>query len=152
MIVIAGKWDLWENPQQEYLTHWRFMTKHFGVDALYMTPITKSIDTNVLDSTETTFFELPTYEDVIKANPGLTPVIIDENGKTSLKDFSHPEDALYLFGRTGYSAKDVLSDQIISVSIPSWSKNKTDSLGLLHPHQAASIILYDRMNKQTMMK
>jgi hypothetical protein len=147
MIVIAGCWDLWGNPEQEHLVHWRFMTKHFGVNALFMTPVTEGVNTDVLDYTETPFFELPTHKDVIEANPELTPVIIDENGTTLLKDFVHPENALYLFGRTGYSAKDVLSDQIVSVRIPSWSKNKADSLGLLHPHQAASIVLYDRMTK-----
>jgi tRNA(Leu) C34 or U34 (ribose-2'-O)-methylase TrmL len=148
MIAIAGCWDLWENPEQEYLVHWRFMIKHFGLDALYMTPVTGSINTDVLDCTETPFFELPTHGDVMEVNPKLTPVIVDENGATLLKDFIHPENALYLFGKTGYSVKDVLSNEIASVRIPSWSKNEKDSLGLLHPHQAAAIVLYDRMNKQ----
>jgi len=149
IIKLAGCWDTWENAEREYLVHWKFMTKHFGVDTLYMTPVTGLADKfkNRLDYTETKFIELPTLEDVIKANPEFAPVIVDENGATELSKFKHPENALYLFGRVSYSPLESLKRQEVSVRIPSWSKHKNASLGLLHPHQAAAIVLYDKMNK-----
>jgi len=148
-VIVAGCWDIWEDAKQEYLVHWRFMTKHFGVDTLYMTPVTGLADKfkNRLDYTETKFIELPTLEDVIKANPEFTPVIVDENGATELREFKHPENALYLFGRVSHSPLEFLKRQELSVRIPSWSKHKNASLGLLHPHQAAAIVLYDKMTK-----
>jgi hypothetical protein len=149
IIKVAGCWDIWEDAEREYLVHWRFMTKHFGVDTLYMTPITGTADKlkGGLDNTETAFIELPTLEAVIKANKKLTPVIVDENGATELSEFKHPKNALYLFGKVGYSPLENLKGKIKSVRIPSWSKDPNVSRGLLHPHQAAAIILYDKMIK-----
>jgi|SRR3989344_6016701 len=149
IVKVAGCWDTWEATEQEYLIHWRFMTKHFGVDTLYMTPVTGLADKlkNSLDYTESKFVELPSLEDVIKANPKLTPVIVDENGATELSEFKHPDNALYLFGRVSYSPLESLKGEKLSVRIPSWSKHSNASLGLLHPHQAASIVLYDKMTK-----
>lgn len=31
---------MWDGADREYEIHWRFMTKHFGVDTVYMTPVT----------------------------------------------------------------------------------------------------------------
>lgn len=148
-VIVAGCWDIWEDAEREYRVHWKFMTKHFGVDTLYMTPVTGLADKlkNSLDHTETKFIELPSLEDVIKANPEFTPVIVDENGATELSKFNHPDKVLYLFGRVSYSPLEFLKRQELSVRIPSWSKHKNASLGLLHPHQAAAIVLYDKMNK-----
>lgn len=149
IVKVAGVWDIWEEAEREYHVHWRFMTKHFGVDTLYITPITGTADKikGNLDYTESKFIELPTLEDVIKANPELTPVIVDENGATGLSEFTHPDNALYIFGRVGYSPLESLKGERLSVRIPSWSKQPNASRGLLHPHQAASIVLYDKMTK-----
>lgn len=149
IVKMAGCWDVWENAEQEYLIHWRFLTKHFGVDTLYMTPVTGLAEKlkSSLDYTESTFIELPSLEDVIKANPELTPVIVDENGVTELSSFVHPDKVLYLFGRVGYSPLESLKKQSVSVRIPSWSKKPNVSRGLLHPHQAATVVLYDKMTK-----
>jgi len=146
---VAGVWDIWENAEREYLVHWRFMVKHFGVDALYMTPVTGVADKlrESLDYTESTFIELPTLEDVLKASPECTPVLVDENGVTQLSEFNHPDNALYLFGKVGYSALEGLKGQGVSVRIPSRASHPNASLGLLHPHQAAAIVLYDRMTR-----
>lgn len=150
IVKVAGMWDIWEEAEHEYLVHWKFMVKHFGVDTFYMTPATGTADKirSSLDYTDSRFSELTTLKDVIKANPKLTPVIVDENGAVPLAEFKHPKNALYLFGRVGHSPLEMLKEHKISVRIPSWSTHKESaSLGLLHPHQAASIVLYDRMTK-----
>lgn len=149
IVKVAGCWDIWQDAEQEYLVHWRFMTKHFGVDTIYMTPVTGVADRlkSVLDYTEGKFVELPTLEDVIKANPELTPVIVDENGATELSEFKHPKDALYIFGKVSYSPLEALKGPKLSIRIPSWAAHQNASLGLLHPHQAAAIVLYDKMTK-----
>jgi len=148
-IKIAGCWDVWESAGREHEIHWRYMTKHFGVDTLYMTPITGIAETlsPALDYTECEFIELPTIQDVIDANPEFTPIIVDENGTTALKDFIHPENVLYLFGKVAGGLLDKFGDSYDSVRIPSWSKYSEASLALLHPHQAASIVLYDNRIK-----
>jgi hypothetical protein len=74
--------------------------------------------------------------------------ILHENGDVELKDLVHPDNALYILGKVGYSPKENLDSNFISVKIPSWSKNPNASYGLLHPHQALSIVLYDRRIKE----
>jgi len=148
-VFVIGCWDMWENAPQEYLIHWRFMVDHFGVDRFYMTPSTGHGDELKSNHSENTqsLYENNNIQEVIDSNLDLTPVIIDENGDIELKDFVHPTKALYILGRTGYSPKENLDSNIVSVRIPSWSKNENASFGLLHPHQALSIVLYDRMTK-----
>ena len=147
MVKVAGVWDIWNKPPIEIL-QWRFMTKHFDVDTLYMTPKTEFWEEigNSFCSSDSKFIELSTLNDAIELNPELTPIIIDEYGDIELNEFEHPQNALYLFGKTGYSPKEKLSSNILSDRIPSWATIST-SLALLHPHQACSIVLYDRMNK-----
>jgi hypothetical protein len=149
-VYTVGCWDMWENAPQEYLIHWSFMSDHFGVDKFHMTPNTghgEELKNNNNEGTQT-LHEANTIQEVISNNPDLTPVIIDENGDIELKDFTHPQKALYILGRTGYSPKENLNSNIASVRIPSWSKNENASFGLLHPHQALSIVLYDRKIKE----
>lgn len=145
--VVAGCWDTWEETDREYLVHWRFMVKHFGVDALYMTPVTGIEKRPKADNNDVPIHELPSLAEVIKKNPSLTPVVVDENGAIPLQDFQHPKKALYLFGRVGLSPLESLPQCRMSVRIPSWAIQPNSSLGLLHPHQAAAIVLYDRRTK-----
>jgi hypothetical protein len=147
IIKLAGCWDVWQDADREYLAHWRFMVKHFGVDSLYMTPVTGIEQRPRADNSDIPLHELPTLADVIKKNPNLTPVIVDENGATPLAEFEHPKNALYLFGKVGYSPLESLPQCKVSVRIPSWATDPKSSLGLLHPHQAAAIVLYDRRIK-----
>jgi hypothetical protein len=139
MVRIAGCWDVWQNANEEFLVHWRFMIQHFGVTQIHMTPI-KS------DLVEEFLFQSESMDDIISLNEGYTPIIVDENGSTPLSEFVHPERALYIFGRVGWSPKDVYPE-IPSIRIPSWAIDPNLSLGMLHSHQAASIVLYDRMTK-----
>ncbi len=149
MLKVVGCWDMWEDAPQEYLVHWKFMIDHFGVDQFYMNPNTglgEQLKNDHIENLQL-LYETNNIQETLDENPSLTPVVIDENGDVELKDFTHPEDALYILGKVGYSPKEHFPN-IVSVRIPSWSKEPNASYGLLHPHQAISIVLYDRMTKQ----
>jgi hypothetical protein len=148
MIKVVGCWDMWENAPQEYLIHWRFMVDHFGVDKFYMTPnsgLGLELKNNHNENLQF-LYEKENIQEVIDENLDFNPIVIDENGDIELKDLVHPENGLYILGRVGYSPKDHFPN-LTSVRIPSWSKDSNSSLGLLHPHQALAIVLYDRLTK-----
>lgn len=147
IVKVAGCWDTWEEADREYLIHWRFMVKHFGVETLFMTPVTGIEKRPQADSNDVPLHELPSLADAVATNPDLTPVIVDENGSTPLSEFKHPKNALYIFGKVGFSPLEALKEIKTSVRIPSWAVDPNSSLGLLHPHQAAAIVLYDRKSK-----
>jgi len=67
-------------------------------------------------------------------------VIFDENGDISLENFKHPDDAIYLFGRTGLDLKHDFPDKQ-SVRI------NTDSSIALFGAVACGIVLEDRRRK-----
>lgn len=146
-IKVAGYWDKWfERKTNEYNVCWKFMLRHFGVDQIFMIPNVNARERLALDYTDTEMIEMDTIQDVLTANPDMVPIIVDERGTTALRDFTHPENALYIFGSTGKNPLDALQPwNGISVNIEGNSEYVKDAL--LHPHQACSIILYDRMNK-----
>jgi len=134
MIKVVGCWEFgWNTPFMES-NLWRFPLSDFGVDEWIMTPVSGIKSSKVIE-----------FEDivsVIDSNPELTVVFIDEEGETSLSDYCHPENALYILGRASYSPFKTLKERGESVRIET-CKNK----GLLWGHQAAGIVLYDRMKK-----
>lgn len=87
--------------------------------------------------------ERASLEEILEENKDFTVVFCDERAETSLADFKHPPKALYVFGRANFSPllsfkrKGDLAVKIDTV------ENK----GMLWPHQAAAIILYDRFLK-----
>jgi hypothetical protein len=124
------------------------MIDHFGVDQFYMNPNTglgEDLKNNHNQNLQF-LYEKENIQEVLDENPSLTPVVIDENGDVELKDFTHPENSLYILGRVGYSPKEHFPN-IVSVRIPSWANDPNSSYGLLHPHQALAIVLYDRKTK-----
>jgi hypothetical protein len=131
MVKVAGCWELgWTTPIMEY-DLWAFPLRDFKVDEYIMCPIS-GINREVT--------EFKTIEDIISANPDLTPVFLDENGEHKLEDFKHPENALYILGKASYSPFSARAKEGLSVRIE-------DSEGLLWPHQAISIVLYNRRGK-----
>lgn len=133
MIKVAGVWEFgWNTPLQEF-DLWAFPLRDYNVDEFIMSPVT-GIQRKVT--------EFVTFEDVISANPGLTPVFVEEEGAGYLDDFEHPADALYLFGRAGYSPWKARGKKGLSVKIETASGK-----GLLWPHQCATTVLRDRMLK-----
>ena len=129
MLVVGAIWEFgWNTPIKE-LDLWQFPMRDFGVDELAMTPVS-GIRSNKVR-------EFHSVEEMIQ-HYGLPVVVCDEKGDTTLEEFEHPEDALYLFNRT--SGGHLTGDYSLRI------ETKADK-GLLWGHQAASIILYDRFKK-----
>ena len=129
-------WELgWNTPIKE-LDLWKFPMRDLGVDKLYMCPITDIVSSKVI--------EKATIQDVIDENPELQVVFVRETGTTSLIGFEHPENVLYITGKTNFSPfNDYKTEDSISLVVPTMVDK-----GLLWGHQAMSIVLYDRMIKQ----
>lgn len=131
MIVVAGIWeDGWNTPIKE-LDLWHYPLRDFAVDELAMTPVS-GIATNKVK-------EFHTVEDIVE-HYDLPVIICTEHGETDLVDFKHPKDALYIFNRTSGGELPVTPAHTLKIRT---GLNK----GMLWGHQAASIILYDRLLK-----
>lgn len=133
MIKIAGCWDerLIPSPTVEYKTRWKFLVLGFELDGIYMAPVTG----------EDRVIEVEDIMEAVAANPDLTPVLVDECSPNHLQPFKHPQDAIYLFGRTGLSFFGGWEGESVSIEYPG------ELSSYLQPDQAASIVLYDRMVK-----
>jgi len=129
VIEVAGTWELgWSAPITEVDQWWTVM-REFNVERLNMTPIS-GIAKNWVH-------EYPSFDELLADRP-LTPVFITENAPVELRDFEHPEDALYVLGKVSYSPFSDLSQDHLSVRIDS------PKPGMLWPHQALAIVLYNR--------
>ena len=135
MIKIAGIWEFgWNTPIKE-LDLWEYPLRDFVVDMFYMTPIS-GIKSDVVHERES-------MEDILNENRDFDIVFVDERGYIDLENFIHPKNVMYIFGKSGLSSLSAYGNKdSISVKIKT-IKNS----GLLWPHQAASIILYDRFIK-----
>jgi hypothetical protein len=134
MIRIAGIWDYsWNFPAHE-ISQWEVLVREFNAERLYMTPITGIVN-NVLD-------EKKSIQDVVNDCKGFTPVFVAENGTNDLVSYEHPENALYIFGRTNYSPFNDMIDQGESIKVITPTNQ-----GLLLSPIIAGIILQDRYNK-----
>jgi len=135
MIKLAGIWEVgWNTPITE-MHLWEMVVREFGVDQLYMTPVS-GIANEYVD-------ERMTMQEVLDENQDMTFVFTDAKSENLLSDFLHPHNALYLFGRVGPDPTNLVRpgvDQVINVQTPY-------STGLLWPHQIAAIMLYDRFKK-----
>ncbi len=131
-VVVAS---IWEQGWFDYKTEvdlWYYPLKDFGVDELAMTPISGIQLNNKVK-------EFKDIEDIIQYY-NLPVILCTEYGNSTLEEFEHPKDALYLFNRT--SGGDLTHLQDYSLRIR--TKNNK---GMLWGHQAASIILYDKFLK-----
>lgn len=140
-VKIASFWELsWNAPIKE-MQLWEFPMKEFQVDSLHMLPFTG------LERSNSYLTEYENFADLIAANSDSTVVFVDEGATEGLSTFVHPENVLYVFGRTGFSPLTVYEnfdgEEHFSVSIET-----PQNTGLLWSHQAATMVLYDRMLKQ----
>ena len=133
MIEVAGIWELgWSAPINE-IDLWGMAMRSFTVERVSMTPVS-GVECKFLD-------EYENFDDILDAKSHLTPVFVDENGEVELKDFEHPENALYVFGKANYTPYTTTGRGHLSVRIDCAQP------GMLWPHQAMAIVLYDRDNK-----
>lgn len=135
IVKIAGFWELgWNTPIKE-IELWEFLLREFGVETFYMTPIT-GIRSSFVQ-------ERASLEEILEENKDFKIVFCDERAEISLVDFKHPSKALYVFGKANFSPLLVYKkEKDLAVKI-----DTVENKGLLWPHQAASIILYDRFLK-----
>jgi len=133
IVKVAGLWELgWSAPLTEH-DWWDMVMRDFEVDQHYMSPISGIDRSDRLT-------EVARIDDALEANPDLTKVFVDERSDVELQDFEHPENALYVFGKVSYSGFLVHKrERDLAVRI-----NTNANLGLLWPHQAAALVLYDR--------
>ena len=134
-VKVAGMWDIsWRSPIKEFEL-WEYPLKDFLVHTLYMTPIT-----GIQKKVE----ERHSLQEIIDDNPDYTVIFCDERAEVELKNFVHPENALYIFGKANFSPfLSMKREQDLELRI----ETPHPRGGLLWGHQAASIILYDRMVK-----
>lgn len=133
MVVVGGIWERgWFNHRDE-LNLWHYPMKDLGVDELAMSPKARGLLSQKVR-------QFRSVEEMVQ-HYGLPIIICTESGDSSLQNFEHPENALYLFNRTSGGQLPVKPDHTLRIETHA---NK----GLLWGHQAASIILYDRLTKQ----
>lgn len=132
VVKVLSFWEQgWNTPIKEY-DLWHFPVREFQIDEFIMIPIS-GIDGEVT--------EYKDFEDVNTSD--VTIVWIDENGEDDLQDFEHPENAMYVFGRTSLAPMNIYKkDGDKSVKITT-----LENKGLLWGHQAMVLVLYDRMLK-----
>jgi hypothetical protein len=127
MIKIAGIWEIGINTPLIEHDQWDYPLCEYDVDEWIMTPVS-GIDGKCV--------EYHTIQDAIDDNPDLTVVYVDEKGSEELHNFKHPNDALYIFGRSSQSHMD-----------PKGITLRIDTLnngGRLWAHQAACLVLDHR--------
>lgn len=136
MITVVGSWEMgWNTPIKE-MDLWEFVNKEFNVNAFHMFPASGIFNNNVIESNtlDEVFAKLP--NDHVR-------IFLDENGETDLVNFVHPVNAVYVLGKSGFSpiaGYKRPTDLSVKIATPTNS-------GLFWPHQALSIVLYDRFLK-----
>lgn len=131
MIQVAGTWELgWSAPHTE-MTQWWSVMRSFEIPMLHMTPVS-GLDHKLLRE-HTSFDEM-----LDEAGRDLTPVFVHEDGECELRDFVHPDNALYVFGKANFSPFAAYGKGELSVRID------CQKMGMLWPHQALAIVMYDR--------
>lgn len=114
--VLAYKEPTWMDENTDR-THWKNVTRAFNVGLI------------LLDRDDELVFE---DDDIV--------VVVDELGAVDIEDFDHPEDCVYVFGRT-HMNNLIETPHDFSVRIDYEGKN------CLFGSQAAAIILKDRSRK-----
>jgi len=138
MIEVAGVWEQgWNSPITES-TEWEMMLREYGVDTLNMTPVSGIA---APWGNKPWLSEYDNMAEVLSDHSHLTPVFVDEAATVDLVDFQHPEDALYVFGRAGYSPYADIGSGHLAVKIV------TPCPGCLWAHQACALLLHDRFIK-----
>lgn len=131
MVEFGGLWEFgYSAPITEY-DHWWSVMREFDVACLNMCPVSGISKKMVREFTSM---------EVLLDATELTPVFVDESSDIELRDFDHPDNALYLFGKATYSPFTSLGKGHLSVRLG-------NGAGMLWPHQAAAIVMYDRHSK-----
>lgn len=131
-IRIIALWDGWTTSSKESEL-WHFMSRDFEITDVVMIPETGLVHQAITEQTS-----IQAVIDQARGD-GFTVVGLDENGTIELSDYTHPENAAYVFGR-GSRNPSIDVDVAVRIATPLTG-------GLLWGHQAAAIALYDRERK-----
>jgi hypothetical protein len=134
MIILAGYWELGYSSPLRESERWDYMCKDFGINEWHMIPVSGIYNTRLEENAA--------LKEVFIQHPNIPAVFFDENATTVLSDFTHPQDVIYVFGKSGYSPLGLMREGDISIKI-----DTPASVGGLWADQAASIVLYDRLLK-----
>jgi len=142
-VKVAGIWETgWVSPREEYEL-WQHPLLEYGVDEICMSPVS-GIKAGTI---QTLLVECPQIETFITnaRAAGMTVVFIDEAATTELAAFTHPENVLYVCGRTSQSPYVSFfdagqGDEAVKIST-------AQNQGGLWAHQAATMVLHDRFMK-----
>jgi hypothetical protein len=127
-VEVAGIWEQgWSVPITES-NQWEVVLREFGVERLNMTPASGIVRSWV--------HEYPSIEELLEDRKHLSTVFVDESAEVELSEFEHPKDALYVFGRVSYSPLGVTEGESLKIGTP--------KPGMMWPHQALAVVLYDR--------
>jgi hypothetical protein len=130
-VAVAGSWELGYSAPLTELDLWQHLLREFNVDHWFMTPIS-GVRSELLT-------EYEQMEDIIKSWDHEI-IFVDEAGEEFLQNFDHPDNVLYVLGKQSFSPFRAFGGRSVRVETPNDS-------GLLWPHQAISVVLYDRMVK-----
>jgi hypothetical protein len=134
-VKIVGHWEKsWKSPMEEY-NSWIHPLREFGIDRFYMSPIS-GIDGWVDERASIT--------EVFNENPDLVRVYVDESATVELSAFVHPENAIYVLGRTSYAPFKTEYRPGIDLAV---KISSVRNAGGFWGDQALILILYDRLMK-----
>ena len=132
MIRVISFWSGWNDSAHE-AELWTYLCRAFDIDDLVMVPET-GLEHSGLREMKT----IAAAVDEARAD-GFDIVVLSEDGETLLPDFVHPGKVAYVCGPSGQSMPS-LTGEVVRVRIPTPNQK-----GLLWGHQAAAIVLYDRL-------
>jgi hypothetical protein len=136
VIEVAGIWEQgWNTPIAESV-QWEMMLREFDVDALSMCPVSGIA---APWGAAPWIQEYASMDEILASKRDMTWVFVTESGESDLREFDHPESALYIFGRASESVTP--PDGALTVRI-------APGKGCLWAHQACAVVLYDRHLKQ----
>ena len=129
-VRVVGLWEFgWFAPiTEQYL--WEFPLREFGVSEWIMIP-------------ESGIPKVHEVSDVADALDDRPAVFLDEKGDVLLDDFEHPDDVIYVLGKSGRSVLSEMRPDDVSVRVPT-----PTGQGRLWAHQALAIALHDREAKR----
>ena len=142
-VKVAGAWETgWLSPREEFEL-WKHPLREYGVDEICMSPVS-GIKAGINQTLLVEKQQIETFITDARA-AGMALVFVDEAAETLLADFVHPENVLYVLGKTSLSPYVAFYDANLgdlAVKIPT-----VQNTGGLWAHQAATMVLHDRFLK-----
>lgn len=131
-VTVAGLWELGYSVPLQELDLWQYPLREYGVTEFVMAPVT-GIRSDFVT-------EVPDLGEWL-AQQTRPVVFLDEKGDVPLREFEHPKDVIYVFGKASLSAwKAYGKGSAVRVETPG-------DTGMLWPHQVAVLVLHDRSVK-----